>query len=665
MCGIAGFIDTRAGSREEELQATAWAMANTLRHRGPDDGGVWVDAACGMALGHRRLSIIDLSPLGHQPMVSACGRYVVVYNGEIYNFQSLRSELESGGYVFRSTSDTEVMLAAISAWGLAAALERFNGMFAFAVWDRQERCLHLARDRAGEKPLYYGWIGPVFLFASELKALRAHPCFDSEIDRDAVSSYVGTGFVPAPLSIYTKIRKLLPASCLTVKPSLAGATPAPVPYWSMIEVAKSGLEAPFRGSDREAIDALEALLREAVRLRMIADVPLGAFLSGGIDSSTIVALMQAQASRPVKTFTIGFSEAGYNEADHARSVARHLGTEHTELYVGPKQAMDVIPRLPLLYDEPFADSSQIPTFLVSELARRRVTVSLSGDAGDELFGGYNLYRAGRALQTAFGWMPLCARRLIGKALLATPLSALNFWLAPFRRLQGRFGRVGSIGDRLHKLAPVLFAERSEAMYLALMFQWKGQQRLVAGNPAPSSAMVNWEHYQELPDVTHRMMYVDTMTYLPDDILVKVDRAAMGVSLESRIPLLDHRAIEFAWRLPLRMKLRHGRTKWILRQLLYRYIPRVLADQPKSGFAVPISAWLRGPLREWAEDLLAADRLRQEGYFDWQAVRKTWTEHLSGRRNWKQPLWSTLMFEAWLRLQSGRCLQPTSGLPGKG
>ncbi len=675
MCGIAGFIDTPCDKAEAELRATVLGMADALRHRGPDDGGAWVDAAAGVALGHRRLAVIDLSPEGRQPMPSACGRYVIVFNGEIYNFADLRRELAGLGHRFRGHSDTEVMLAAISRWGVEPAVERFNGMFAFALWDRRERRLVLARDRLGEKPLYYGWTGGVFLFGSELKALRAHPAFRGEVDRDALALYLRHNYIPTPYAIYKGVFKLPPGTMLTVDPRNAGAVPEPKPYWSARAAAERGVAEPYPWSEAEAADELDGRLREAVRLRMVADVPLGAFLSGGIDSSTVVALMQAQSGRPVKTFSIGFREAGYDEAEHARAVARHLGTDHTELYVTPEEAMAVIPRLPALYDEPFSDSSQIPTFLVSELARRHVTVSLSGDGGDELFGGYGRYLLCRDLWRRIGWLPAAGRRAVAAALAAVagwmpavgprgaaprvpdgarpaPRVPDGAFVRP-DRLLSRYGRPGRVGDKLRKLAEVLAADSPEALYRRLVSHWKAPDRVVPGAVEPPTALTDRRRWADVPELVARLMYLDTISYLPDDILVKVDRASMGVSLEARVPLLDHRLVEFAWRLPLAMKIRDGQGKWLLRQVLYRYVPKELVDRPKMGFGVPIGAWLRGPLRDWAESLLDERRLRQEGYFDPRPIREKWMEHLSGKHDWQYYLWDILMFQAWLEEERGR------------
>lgn len=643
MCGITGFFGSVRRKKADELSITVARMAATLHHRGPDDGGVWVDAETGIALGHRRLSIVDLSPEGHQPMLSAGGRYVIVYNGEVYNFMDLRRRLESQGCRFRGHSDTEVMLAAIEQWGLEEAVRRFVGMFAFALWDRKEHVLHLVRDRLGIKPLYYGWMGKTLLFGSELKALRAHPDFEGRIDRNALALFLRHNYIPAPYCIYQGIYKLPPGCMLSIN---GYSTPMPVPYWSAREVVQRGSADHFDGSEDEAADQLEILLTEAVRLRMVADVPLGAFLSGGVDSSTVVALMQAQSQRPVETFTIGFYEDEYNEAEDAKAVARHLGTDHTELYVTPEEAMAVIPRLPVLYDEPFADSSQIPTFLVSQLARRHVTVSLSGDGGDELFAGYNRYFWCRSIWRKIGWMPGTLKKAAAGGLKAlTPQS----WEFLFKRLGPVLPervKQRNPGDKLHKLAEVLVADRPEVMYLNLASHWKDPASLVPGAIEPATALNDPGQWADLHDFTGRMMYLDLVTYLPDDILTKVDRASMGVSLEARVPLLDHRVVEFAWRLPLAMKIRNGQGKWLLRRVLYRYVPHELIERPKMGFGVPIDRWLRGPLKEWANDLLDAGRLKREGFLNPDPITRIWREHLNGERNWQYYLWDILMFQAW-------------------
>jgi len=638
-------------------------MTDSIAHRGPDDSGAWVDAKSGVALGHRRLSILDLSPQGHQPMTSASGRYVIVFNGEIYNHRALREELELspstesspvgdvGVICWRGHSDTEVMLAAFERWGTDAALTRFNGMFAFALWDRRERMLHLARDRFGEKPLYYGWMGDTFLFGSELKALKAHPAWRGEIDRGAVALYMRHTYIPAPYSIYREIRKLLPAHVLSI--SLVNGkrkTPQSRAYWSAKAVAEAGVRHLFAGNEAEAVESLDGLLRDAVALRMEADVPLGAFLSGGVDSSTVVALMQAQSIRPVKTFTIGFHEENYNEAKHAKTVAKHLGTEHTELYVTAAEAMAVIPQLPEIYDEPFSDSSQIPTFLVSKMTRQHVTVALSGDGGDELFGGYNRYFWGRDIWRKVGWMPKSARVAMARGLMALPPQAWDKIFAAMGSVLPHRLRASVPGDKLHKLAGILACTSPEAMYRGLVSFWDPES-VVLGASEPPTALTDPGQWADVPDFTQRMMFLDLVSYLPDDILAKVDRASMAVSLEARVPLLDHRVAEFAWTLPLAMKIRDGQGKWPLRQVLYKYVPREPIERPKMGFGVPIDAWLRGPLRVWAENLLDESRSKKEGFFNPCAVREKWNEHLAGSRNWAYQLWNVLMFQAWLESQN--------------
>lgn len=649
MCGLTGFLNARNGVNRELAQHWLHKMANAIAHRGPDNDGYWVDPDVGFGLAHRRLAIVDLSPAGAQPMVSSSGRYVIAFNGEVYNHLDLRKAL--GDLPWCGHSDTESLLACFSSWGVNATLQRCIGMFAIALWDKEERTLTLARDRLGEKPLYYGWQGQgensCFLFGSDLAALKAHPAFAADINRDALALYMRHNAITAPHSIYKGMHKLAPGCLLTV--SLAAREPKIEPYWSLTHVAERGVATPFAGTDAQAVDALEALLKDAVRQQMVADVPLGAFLSGGIDSSTMVALMQAQSAQPVKTFTIGFDVAGYNEAVHAKAVARHLGTDHTELYVSPRQALEVIPRLPALYSEPFADSSQIPTFLVSQLARQQVTVSLSGDAGDELFGGYNRYVLMRNLWSRIECLPLPLRRAAASGIGTLSPTAWSALLQPAQRLLPASLRQANLGDKLHKGAGVLGARTVDDLYLGLVTHWQpdavvlGAQEPATplrGNPPPLAGL----------DAVQRMMALDTLTYLPDDILVKVDRAAMGVSLETRMPFLDHRVVEFAWQLPQHLKLRGGLGKWVLREVLYRHVPKALIDRPKMGFGVPIDSWLRGPLREWAEDLLSESRLHHEGYFNPAPIRQKWAEHLSGQRNWQHHLWDVLMFQSWLEQQ---------------
>jgi asparagine synthase (glutamine-hydrolysing) len=645
MCGFTGFLDPTAQMSSDSLQAIAKGMTRTLRHRGSDDSGCWVDAAPGIALGHQRLAILDLSPEGHQPMLSANGRYVLVFNGEIYNFLELKQKLQQLGHSFRGHSDTEVMLASFCQWGLKPGIQQFNGMFAFALWDRQERILHLGRDRLGEKPLYYGWIGQTLVFASELKALAAHPQFKPEINRDALTSFLRLKYIPTPHSIYKGIYKLPPGTMLSWQ---GGAThPLPQSYWSIKAVAESGIADPFTGSEQDAINHLDSLLQDAVRLRMVADVPLGAFLSGGIDSSTVVALMQAQSSQPIKTFSIGFQEDAYNEAQYAKAVAQHLGTDHTELYVTPEEALATIPKLSTLYDEPFADVSQIPTFLVSQLAKQYVTVSLSGDGGDELFGGYGRYLRGQNLWQTVSGIPTKIRQAVAQTL--TSLEPQTWGQSPNHGQLALLTKpkLVNLGYKFNRISEILRAETPEMLYMELDSDWQEPSAVVIGGKEPQTIFNSPQNWANLPDFIQWMMYLDTETYLPDDILVKLDRATMGVGLEGRIPLLDHRVVEFAWQLPHSMKIRQSQGKWLLRQVLYRYIPSHLIDRPKMGFGVPIGDWLRGPLRDWAEALLDERRLIQEGFFNPQPIRQKWNEHLSGVRDWQYSLWNILMFQAWL------------------
>ena len=663
MCGLAGFLDASLKDANDQ-KARISLMTNVITHRGPDDGGTWVDPETGIALGHRRLAILDLSPQGRQPMTSSSGRYVIVFNGEIYNHLALRGELGNSNSLqqsasspngftgWRGHSDTEVMLEAFEQWGVEGALSRFNGMFAFALWDNHARVLHLARDRFGEKPLYYGWMGNVFLFGSELKALKAHPAWKGEIDRGALALYMRHTYIPAPYSIYRGMRKLLPAHVLSIP--LSATTnreiPQPCAYWSAKMIAENGVRHQFTGTELELTDSLDNLLHDAVKLRMEADVPLGAFLSGGVDSSTVVALMQNQSSRPVKTFTIGFHENGYNEATHAQAVAKHLGTEHIELYVSATDAMAVIPQLPDIYDEPFSDSSQIPTFLVSRLTRQHVTVALSGDGGDELFGGYNRYFWGKDIWNSVGWIPATVRAGIARGLITVPPKTWNKLFDGIAPMMPTRLRTNLSGDKLHKLADVLSCSSPEIMYKGLVTFWE-PETVVLGAEEPPTALTNQSQQAEIPDFIQRMMFLDQVSYLPDDILAKIDRASMAVSLESRVPLLDHRVAEFAWKLPLDMNIQNGKGKCLLRRVLQRYVPDELIERPKMGFGVPIDDWLRGPLREWAESLLDDTRLKSEGFLNSSVVREKWNEHLLGNRNWSSQLWTVLMFQAWLESQS--------------
>jgi asparagine synthase (glutamine-hydrolysing) len=627
----------------DELTAIAGAMSERLRHRGPDDSGIFVAPSASVALAFRRLAIIDVSPAGHQPMTSASGRYTIIFNGEVYNFARLRDHLirEGAAPQWRGHSDTEVILAALEAWGVEAAVCRFNGMFAIAVWDERERTLRLIRDRMGVKPLYYAKCGDVFVFGSELKALVAYEGLTRNVSRDALALYMRYAYVPTPYTIYEGVFKQTPGTILTVSADLARIEE--LPFWSVHDAATRGVADRFTGSDEEAVAELERLALDAVGLRMIADVPLGVFLSGGVDSSTVTALMQAQSSMPVKTFSIGFSEDEYDEARYAREIARLLGTDHTEMIVTAADAIGVIPQLPAMYDEPFADSSQIPTHLVSRLARRHVTVSLSGDGGDELFGGYHRYFLGRQLWERAQRLPVPARAVASRAMRAVPVSIWNRFFSPRRRYVPKKLRRERAGERIHKLARAMEARDPDYLYYEVVSQWF--DIVIDAHELPI-AITRRDTWPALDDFVERMMFADQVSYLPDDILAKVDRASMAVSLESREPLLDHRLVEFAWRLPLSMKLRHGKGKWILRRLLSRYVPESLFERPKMGFGVPIEHWLRGPLRDWAESLLDESRLKREGMFRVDAIRSKWCEHLSGSGEWQHYLWTVLMFQAW-------------------
>ena len=627
MCGIVGAFAPQ-GLPVDWLQEAC----DSLRHRGPDGQGIWRDSEAGVALGHTRLAILDLSEAGRQPMASACGRYHVVFNGEIYNHLDLRDALPPRSW--RGHSDTETVLACLSCWSVERTLKSLVGMFALAVFDTQERKLILARDRLGEKPLYYGYAGDAMIFASEPKTLRLAPGFDATLDRAALTLYMRNSYVPAPRSIYASLRKLPPATWMTISTATVRARflPEPTPYWSVAEAAVNGERIPLQVGEVEAVTMLETLLARAVKGQMLADVPLGAFLSGGIDSSAIVALMQSQSATPVRTFAVGFDEREFDESHHARLIARHLGTDHTELTVRGNDVLALVPRMPDIYSEPFADSSQLPTVLLSQLIRRHVNVALSGDGGDELFGGYNRYSLGSRVWPYVSRVPRSVRRVLASGIRALSPAA---WDA--------IGRTALLGDKLHKGAGALVSVDGRQLYDQLLSQGWEDPVVLDADLLPPRQMA----YPELSNYTHQMMLFDALEYLPDDILVKVDRAAMAASLETRVPLLDHRVVEFAWSLPLGMKVRNGLTKWILREVLYRHVPHALVDRPKKGFAVPLAQWLRGELRPWAENLLDATRLKRQGYFDSEVITRGWQEHLSGRRNWQQQLWNVLMFQAWL------------------
>lgn len=636
MCGIAGLLADQPG---DDLGPALKRMTDVLAHRGPDDEGRWLDAGAGIALGQRRLAIVDLSPQGHQPMPSAGGRYVLAFNGEIYNHRELRARLEAQGRApaWRGHSDTEVLLAAMEAWGVETALTQAVGMFAISLWDRERRRLLLARDRIGEKPLYFGRCGRQWFFASELRAARTlgGPL---ELDRRALAAYVQHGYVPAPLTIYRGLRKLPAAHCVWIAAGDDAAEPAP--YWSLdTDELRTARAAQDRIADAQAVELVHDRVKTAVGLQMLADVPLGAFLSGGIDSSLVVALMQAQSRVPVRTFTIGFDDRSYDEAPHAAAVARHLGTQHTEMYVSAGEAEAVIPDLGSIYDEPFADASQIPTTLVSRLTRRHVTVSLSGDGGDELFAGYPRYALAEATWRRFRRVPLPLRRLASGPLLA---------VSPRRwdRLLGAAPRSVSAvvtGRRVHRFAAALKARDLGEVYARLMAQWQPEDRLVLGVDPSELPAARWT---DDGSATAQMRRCDLDLYLPDDLMVKVDRAAMSISLESRAPLLDHRVVELAFSLPDRVLSRDGRGKWVLRQVLDRYVPRELVERPKAGFGVPLGAWLRGPLREWASTLLEPGAMRRQGLFDVETVAAAWRHHLDGRADRSTLLWTVLMFQSW-------------------
>lgn len=645
MCGIAGMMSYR----RSDLNRIVSGMTEMIRYRGPDNSGVWCDADYGLALGHARLSILDLSPAGHQPMESASGRYVIVFNGEIYNHLELREQLTDQSW--RGHSDTETLLAAFETWGIEKALQATVGMFALALWDRVERRLVLARDRIGEKPLYYGWSSGTFLFASELKALEVYPGWRGDIDREALALFMRYAYVPLPYSIYTGIRKLLPGTYATISPSYtAGYWPEPIPYWSAAAVARQAHRGGW--TDSTAADELDRLLSGAVKGQMIADVPLGALLSGGIDSSTVVAVMQAQSSRPVKTFSIGFHEGDYNEAPGAKAVAEHLRTDHTELYVSPADALAVIPHLPSMYDEPFGDSSAVPSCLVARLAKQQVTVALSGDGGDELFGGYNRYSWGSLIWRRIARVPASMRTIAASALTVLSPEQWDRIGKMLRRGLPASLQMTTLGEKVHKLASVLDSDSQTELYRRLVSLQRETSSLVIGaQDKPIWADAQAQQLGER-DFSEEMMLHDLVGYLTDDILAKVDRAAMAISLETRMPLLDHRVVEFSWSLPLSMKIKAEREgKWLLRQVLYRYVPKHLVERPKMGFGIPLDSWLRGSLRDWAEALLEESRLKHEGYLDPGPIRTKWREHLSGRRNRQYWLWNVLMFQAWLSIHA--------------
>ncbi|CAM8408435.1 AsnB Asparagine synthase (glutamine-hydrolyzing) [Candidatus Methylopumilus universalis] len=647
MCGIAGFFTK---SPDQSLDSSVLKMVNTLSRRGPDDLGTWVDATLGIAMGHRRLSIVDISSAGHQPMTSECGRYVIVFNGEIYNHLELRQFFSH--FLWRSQCDTETLLVCFAAWGVEKTLSKLVGMFAFAIWDNHEKTLTLARDRLGEKPLFYGWNGNNFFFGSELKAIAAHSNWEGKINLNALKYYLQYGYVPAPMSIWLGIKKLLPGSYLKISPKDSdGKLSPPSFYWKITDHFNCSGSKEL--DENFAIDELDFLLRRSVLAQMHADVPSGAFLSGGVDSSSIVALMQEQSKTPVKTFTIGFDVQGYDEAAYAGLIAKHLGTDHKELYVSSQKIMEVIPELPCMYDEPFGDVSQIPTFLISKMAKESVAVSLSGDGADELFGGYNRYFLGPAIWNRMKYFSPILRNMLASSIFSI---SPNRWDLINRLLPKRLQQP-MLGDRIHKFASILSAKNMDDIYTYLASQERNPESLIIHSDKYDDDSTPWAQaemkYFKDSNFANSMMCNDLISYLTDDILCKVDRASMYASLEVRAPYLDHRLVEFALKLPINLKIRNGESKWLLRKVLYRYVPKSLIERPKQGFSVPIDLWLKGPLRDWAEDLLNESEIKKDGYLNFSLIKQRWSEHLSGRRNWQYWLWNILMFQAWNRTWNHR------------
>ncbi|MBN9412883.1 MAG: asparagine synthase (glutamine-hydrolyzing) [Candidatus Paracaedimonas acanthamoebae] len=633
MCGIAGFLDFSRATSSDLMKKQISQMTASLSHRGPDDEGIWNEVEQGIALGMRRLAVQDLSPAGHQPMISKDGRYVIVYNGEIYNAPELRQLLEKEGFNFRGHSDTEVILEACARWGIVDTVSRLNGMFAFGLWDQKEKKLILVRDRLGIKPLYYGKIGKTLLFGSELKALLSYDKFERKLNPEALNNYFKYNFIPAPQTIYNDIYKLLPGTLIIFNEH--GKDERKV-FWDPSKIVQEGLN--LRESkiydDKSTIDELERLLKDSIKRQMIADVPLGAFLSGGVDSSTVVSILQSLSSSPIKTYSIGFEEEGFNEAENARIIAQYLKTDHHELILTPQDATSVISQLPKYFDEPFADASQIPTYLVSNLARKSVKVVLSGDGGDELFAGYNRHRIAARMQKIYSFLPLVFRNIIGNSI---KLGNEDFWdrMIPSSLLP-------QAGDKLYKFANILKSKDAKELYEILLSQRKTSTNFLR-NQHNTNIFQSENQFSNFMD---SIQYWDLIKYLPDDILAKVDRASMAVSLEARVPLLDHRIVDLAWKLPLNMKIRDGSTKWILRQILYRYVPKGLVERPKMGFGIPLGKWLKGPLRDWGEEFISENRLENSAFFEVKQVRQMWQKHLQGQGNYQHQLWSILMFEAW-------------------
>jgi asparagine synthase (glutamine-hydrolysing) len=651
MCGINGFYSKTSSTFDNAIIK----MNSAISHRGPDSNGVWIDKKFEVIFGHQRLSVIDLSAAGNQPMKSISERFILTYNGEIYNHLQIRDKLKNSGnnIRWRGFSDTETLLAAIEIWGIKNTLKIIEGMFAFALWDKKEKCLTLVRDRIGEKPLYYGYQNKqgskVFMFSSELKALKVHPIFEGEIDRNVINLQLRHSCIPAPFSIYKNIYKLLPGHYLTLKESdlRNGLTPLSKDYWSLKETAINGNDNPVKLSENDLQDELECKLKDSIKKQIFSDVPIGAFLSGGIDSSTVVALMQSQSNIPIKTFTIGFEDDNYSEAKYAKKISKFIGTDHTELYISSKTALDIIPKLPSIFDEPFSDSSQIPTFLVCELAKKKVKVALSGDGGDELFCGYNRHLMSNKFESLINYLPLELRKVIS-TLLRT-ISPIN--LTKLFKIAPGLSRQTNIGDKIYKIANILEADSSNDIYYKLCSHWQNPSEIVKNSEEPNTPLSKLKNNLGDLNSQQQMMVMDFLTYLPDDILVKIDRAAMSSSLETRTPLLDHKLIEYVWKIPHDLKFRNNKGKWILRKILNKYIPKKLTERPKMGFAIPIDHWLRGDLKNWAESLLNEKKLEQQGYFNSKLIRKKWTEHLSGKKNWQSDLWDILMFQSWLDINN--------------
>jgi asparagine synthase (glutamine-hydrolysing) len=643
MCGffgILGFKNFNSADIEKSLFA--------IKHRGPDDSGIWIDQNDKICLSHTRLSIVDLSPLGHQPMVSKNKRYVIIFNGEIYNFNSIKLEIESkfGFKEWISNSDTEILLESISLWGIEEAVNKLSGMFAFALWDTIEKTLTLCRDRMGEKPLYYGWLENEFKFGSDLSSFKSSDSINYEIDRDALSLFMRYSYITAPHTIYKNVKKLIPGSILTV--SLNNKEPNIIKYWDEKIVIQDGKTNPFNGDSSTLINTLDHLLIDSVKNKMIADVPIGAFLSGGIDSSLIVAIMQSLSTNPINTFTIGFDDIRFNEAKHAKAVAKHIGTNHNEYYVSPKEIIDLVSNLSSIYSEPFADPSQLPTILVSKLAKKSVTVALTGDAGDEIFCGYRTYNKAYNFEKLRSSIPIDIRLLFASFVSSDVVQKMSKSVEDIFFKKNLNHNNISFSQKLLKISDLLKQDSKENLYRSLVSRWEDPESFVLQSKESSTIFSTGDSIISKLDFIDYMMAVDTLTYLPDNNLCKVDRASMFSSLETRVPLLDHKIIEFAWSLPLNLKLNNGITKWPLRQILYKYVPKELIERPKMGFSVPLASWLRGPLRDWAEELLDEKKMIEDGYLNFKIIKNKWDEHLSGKYNWEFQIWNVLMFQSWLR-----------------